>query len=154
MGQGGLLRVDQAHRGYCASSDQAGYSALNPLYMRCALHRPPACRICCLPACLAGWLRCFAMSMGSLCCTAGAATHSTATHRCTCRVLCVVPLAGLRRVLLNVLLEALLRESGYSGCCTGQCPASAARGSAVDAVQCTPPPSLLLVALRGCHCLC
>ena len=36
MGSSGELRVDQAHRGYSGSTDEAGFAALNPLYMRCA----------------------------------------------------------------------------------------------------------------------
>lgn len=35
MGQTGELHADQAHRGYNGASDEAGYAALNPLYMRC-----------------------------------------------------------------------------------------------------------------------
>ncbi|KAI8475160.1 MAG: hypothetical protein J3K34DRAFT_405520 [Monoraphidium minutum] len=34
MGQTGELHVDQAHRGYNGATDDAGYAALNPLYMR------------------------------------------------------------------------------------------------------------------------
>jgi D-galacturonate reductase len=34
MGQVGELHADQAHRGYNGATDEAGYAALNPLYMR------------------------------------------------------------------------------------------------------------------------
>eukprot|EP00878_Enallax_costatus_P023182 GHUV01024646.1.p1 GENE.GHUV01024646.1~~GHUV01024646.1.p1 ORF type:complete len:127 (+),score=38.87 GHUV01024646.1:541-921(+) len=34
MGQKGELHADQAHRGYDTATDEAGYAALNPLYMR------------------------------------------------------------------------------------------------------------------------
>ncbi|GLC34343.1 hypothetical protein PLESTB_000739600 [Pleodorina starrii] len=34
MGQGGELRVDQAHRGYSGATDEGGYASYNPLYMR------------------------------------------------------------------------------------------------------------------------
>lgn len=34
MGQKGELHADQAHRGYNTATDEAGYAALNPLYMR------------------------------------------------------------------------------------------------------------------------
>ena len=34
MGQVGELHADQAHRGYNTATDEAGYAALNPLYMR------------------------------------------------------------------------------------------------------------------------
>ncbi|KIY97761.1 hypothetical protein MNEG_10200, partial [Monoraphidium neglectum] len=34
MGQRGELHADQAHRGYNTATDDAGYAALNPLYMR------------------------------------------------------------------------------------------------------------------------
>eukprot|EP00882_Tetradesmus_deserticola_P003525 GHRQ01003730.1.p1 GENE.GHRQ01003730.1~~GHRQ01003730.1.p1 ORF type:complete len:435 (+),score=181.80 GHRQ01003730.1:307-1611(+) len=34
MGQQGELHADQAHRGYNTATDESGYAALNPLYMR------------------------------------------------------------------------------------------------------------------------
>ena len=34
MGQSGEVHADQAHRGYNTATDEAGYAALNPLYMR------------------------------------------------------------------------------------------------------------------------
>ncbi|KAF8062958.1 ydgJ [Scenedesmus sp. PABB004] len=34
MGQRGELHADQAHRGYNTATDESGYAALNPLYMR------------------------------------------------------------------------------------------------------------------------
>jgi len=36
MGQTGELHADQAHRGYNTATDESGYAALNPLYMRSA----------------------------------------------------------------------------------------------------------------------
>jgi hypothetical protein len=35
MGQTGEVHADQAHRGYDTATDESGYAALNPLYMRC-----------------------------------------------------------------------------------------------------------------------
>lgn len=34
MGQTGEIQADQAHRGYNTATDESGYAALNPLYMR------------------------------------------------------------------------------------------------------------------------
>lgn len=34
MGQTGEVHADQAHRGYNTATDESGYAALNPLYMR------------------------------------------------------------------------------------------------------------------------
>jgi hypothetical protein len=34
MGQKGEVHADQAHRGYNTATDETGYAALNPLYMR------------------------------------------------------------------------------------------------------------------------
>jgi D-galacturonate reductase len=34
MGQGGEIQVDQAHRGYTLATDEAGYAAVNPLFMK------------------------------------------------------------------------------------------------------------------------
>lgn len=36
MGQTGEVHADQAHRGYDTATDESGYAALNPLYMRWA----------------------------------------------------------------------------------------------------------------------
>ncbi|KAI9007725.1 hypothetical protein DFJ74DRAFT_688876 [Hyaloraphidium curvatum] len=36
MGHSGEMRIDQAHRGYEVASDDAGYTSVNPLYMRYA----------------------------------------------------------------------------------------------------------------------
>jgi D-galacturonate reductase len=38
MGQKGEVHADQAHRGYNTATDEAGYAALNPLYMRYVLY--------------------------------------------------------------------------------------------------------------------
>jgi D-galacturonate reductase len=34
MGQQGEISVDQAHRGYCMSTDRDGYGSVNPLFMK------------------------------------------------------------------------------------------------------------------------
>jgi D-galacturonate reductase len=39
MGQTGEVHADQAHRGYNTATDEAGYAALNPLYMRWVTNR-------------------------------------------------------------------------------------------------------------------
>lgn len=34
MGTTGEVQVDQAHRGYICADDNAGYSSINPIYMK------------------------------------------------------------------------------------------------------------------------
>lgn len=46
MGQRGELRVDQAHRGYCGSTDEGAHGSYNPLYMRWAHARTGRACVC------------------------------------------------------------------------------------------------------------